>query len=445
MIYANEDSSLKAALESAGRGDVSGLIINSGGLLADEIDDLTMQKVYVLLALGYTLDASDDAAERCAGLLDLFPEEFDGNPSAAIIGFLAGKVKAGDLSARTSSAPDDWKAVASVARYIAGVRSKKDLRELYSETQSYKEAIAGLPLDSWALVWNKRLPKWHGYIQAGRGEAEELEPLIAAGRPCVTATAEQDDSAKHAETINSIVSLYLQNEPDKARKSATEAKGATASKDDPFHVILDYLSGTKMDPSVVAEKTAASAVNWALATVAVFARSLSDSEKPDKQTLYFCIDNYEGNIKLLSKNPEVAKWRQSVEHWRKWCDSGFKAEACASGEPLLLARSVKCKAEPKQATFKDITTVALEDFQEGRSERYAGRPRPISLDFDDKVLRSCSSRGSITVSRSRPSCNTGVEIPPIFTSANPKRRSGQLPSLRISIVSGCVSLHAHAI
>ncbi|MBN1864421.1 MAG: hypothetical protein JW808_05935 [Victivallales bacterium] len=386
VICADADAPLKAALDSAAKGDVSGLISRSGELFADDIDDQTMQKVYVLLALGYTLEGNDDAAERCAGLLDLFPEEFDSTPSAAIIGFLAGKVKEKDLVVKASSAPDDWRAVASVARYLDGVRSKKGIRELYSVTQGYKDAIARLPLDSWALVWDKRLPKWHGYIQAGRGEAEDLEPLIAANRPAMP-KEQQDDSDKHAATINAIISLYLQNEPEKAKKSAMAAKAAIASKDDPFHVILDYLSGTPMEPALMAETISGSAVNWALGTVAVFARSLSDSEKPDKQKLYFCIDNFEANFTLLSKNPEVAQWKQSVEKWRKWCDSGFKADACVSGEPLLLARSLKAgDGGKRREDFKDITTVLPDEFKEGRSERYAGRPKPISLDFDDKAF-----------------------------------------------------------
>lgn len=380
------------AVKASRNGNVNGLITNCGNIITGETDSNTLAKTYAMLALGYTLQAGNDAKDRCAGLIDLVPDDVAKTPALPIIRLLAGEIKPDQLSKELASAPKDWQAVGAIAKYLDGVRSKAKLKELYGYTQEYKSDIIGMP-DNWAKAWDSRLITWHTWIQTGKGDKAKLEKLIAANG-AVKAVAKQPDTeqTEDFDSVSQVIKLYLQNKPKQAREAAVNAKTKYSATSAPLYVVLDYLSGNKMvTQEKIFEATSSKASVWALATVAMFAKSLSDSPAPNKQMLYYYIDNYKGNYKFLKKFPEITAWKPNVDRWRKWLDSGFKKDAASGLEPLLLAKSGGNGAQgasgEQKVASKDITEMELEEFQTGREELYGKRPRPTTMEFNDDVFK----------------------------------------------------------
>jgi len=379
-----ENTTLSEALKAVESGNIKKVVTACGTIVIENEDPATLAKAYTLLAIGYTLDDVKNAKASCSGLIDLLPDEISSTPSLPIIRLLAGEIKINDLAKKMAAFSQNWKAVASLCMYLSAVRDKATIKQLYSYCKKYQDAIIGLPKDDWAVVWNPRLVKWQSYLQSGKGENKKLEKLIAnyGVKPKVEST--EDDREQHFKTVSNIIKLYLQHDTLKAKKAAAKAKTAYQDTDAPLYVLLDYLSGNKkVTPEKICETTKTNASTWALATVAMFAKSLSDSKEPNKQQLYYYIDNYDGNYKFLKEIPEIACWKPSIDRWRKWCDSGFlKIDDL---EPLLVAKSKKADLVVEKSAVRDITTVTPEEFSEGRAEKYKGRPKPASMTFDDDV------------------------------------------------------------
>ena len=384
------DDFFDEAVRASRDGKVDALIANCGNIITGKADTATMAKAYTMLALGYTLEAGDNANDRCLGLIDLLPEDVARTSAMPIIQLLAGEIKTGQMKEKMAGAPQEWQAVGAVAKYLDGVRRKAGLKELYDYTREYKDNIIGMP-ENWAKAWQLRLIDWHKWIQSGQGDKSKLEKLIADNGAKALLKKPDADQEEDFASVSEVIRLYLQNNPQAAREAAVVAKTRYSNTTDPLYTVLDYLSGNKvLTQEKIFEKTSSKASVWAIATVAMFAKSLSDSSVPNKQILYYYIDNYNGNYKFLQKYPDITAWKPSVDLWRKWIDSGFNKNAASGLEPLLIARSggksqgqEVAVAEVKQDDVKDITTMELEEFQKGRDELYGKRPRPASMDFED--------------------------------------------------------------
>jgi hypothetical protein len=381
-----ENVMLSEALKAADDGDVKTLVTKCGTIVTGDADAATLAKAYTLLAIGYTLDAGNDAKDRCSGLIDLLPDEISNTPALPIIRLLAGEIKISDLNKKATGFSQDWKAVASICMYLRAVRDKSKIKKLYSYCKKYQDSIIGLPNKDWAVVWNQRLVKWQRWMQSGKGEKEKLEKLITTNGVKQKVKSVKDDQQKRFEAVSNVIKLYLQNNIGKAKGVAVKEKTTFSGTYEPVYVVLDYLSGNKLvTPEKIFEKTKSNASMWALATVAMFAKSLADSKEPNKQQLYYYIDNYDGNYKFLKKTPQIAVWKPSIDRWRRWCDSGF--QKAADLEPLLLAKSKKADLIAKKSEVKDITTITLEEFSDGRGEIYKGRQKPASMNFDDNIFK----------------------------------------------------------
>lgn len=378
------------AVQASKTGNVKELITNCGDIITGETDSATMAKAYAMLALGYTLQGGKDAQDRCAGLIDLVPDDVAKTPSLPVIRLLAGEIKSDQLAKELASASQDWQAVGAISKYLDGVRRKAKLKELYAYTKEYQDRAIGMP-DNWAKAWNPRLILWHKWVQSGKGEKDKLEKFIADNGAKTLIKKPDTDRKEDFDSVSKVVKLFLQNKPEKAREAAVTAKSKYSATNAPLYLVLDYLSGNdQVTPEKLCEATSSKASVWAMATVAMFAKSLSDSKTPNKQMLYYYIDNYDGNFKFLKKYPEITAWKPNVDRWRKWVDSGFKKDVVSGLEPLLIAKSGTAKkspAEVAQAGFKDITLVELEEFQTGREELYGNRPRPASMEFDDAKFK----------------------------------------------------------
>lgn len=385
-----ENSDFTEALKAAEEGDVKKVVANCGMIVTSEENPAVLAKAYTLLGMGYILEGEDNAKDRCFGLTDLLPDEVRKTPALPIIRLLAGEEKRGDLTKKITDYPQDWKAIANLCMYLTAVRDNEKINELYSYCKNYQDNIIGLPKNDWAVVWNPRLVKWHAWLQSGKGEQDKLEPMIASHGVKEKVKTAVDDQKQRQEAVCNVIKLYLQNDIAKAKEAAVQEKTTYSATSTPIYMVLDYLSGNNLiTPEKIFETTKSSASTWALATVAMFAKSLSDGKEPDKQQLYYYIDNYNGNYQFLKEHPEIADWKPSIDRWRKWCDSGFKEEKGL--EPLLRAKSNKSSGtaaavEEKIGGGKDIAAVTAEEFVQGRAEKYQGRPKPASMDFKDDVF-----------------------------------------------------------
>lgn len=387
------DDSLSNAVKASKEGNVDGLIANCSNIITSDADNTTLAKAYTMLALGFTLKAEDNAKERCLFLIDMLPKAVTETPAPAIIKLLSGEIKPGTMQEKLKGAPQDWQAVGAVAKYLDGVRRKAKLKELYNYTQEYKNSIIGLP-DNWAKVWQLRLIAWHKWVQSGKGDKDKLEKLIAENGAKTLIKKPESQPEEDFKSVCEVIKLYLQNKPKDAKAAAVKAKTKYSATSDPLYTVLDYLSGNKtITQEKIFDSTSSKASVWALATIAMFAKSLSDSTQPNKQMLYYYIDNYNGNYKFLKKFPEVTAWKTNVDRWRKWLDSGFKKNAVGGLEPLLIARSGKsgkqqvASVSPPKEVIQDISTMELEEFEKGREELYGKRPRPASMDFEDSDFK----------------------------------------------------------
>lgn len=388
LISKGENAEFSEAVKASEEGKVKNVIIDCGKIITTETDPAILSKAYTMLAIGYTLEAEDTARDRCFGLFDLLPEEVGKTPAAPIIRLLAGDLKRNDLEKKIVDFPQDWKAVAYICMYLSAIRDKEKINELYSYCKKYQDNIIGLPKDDWAVAWNPRLVKWQTWMQSGKGEQEQLENLIAISglKPKVKNT--EEDQNKRFEAVSGIIKLYLQNQTAKAKEEAVKEKTTFSATSAPIYTVLDYLSGNNLiTPEKIFEQTKTNAAIWALATVAMFAKTLSDAKEPNKQQLYYYVDNYNGNYQFFKSIPPIANWKPSIDRWRKWLDSGFKQSD--SLEPLLLSKSKKTANSPAAIAnnpVKDITTVTAEEFAEGRAEKYKGRQKPDSMEFSDAVF-----------------------------------------------------------
>ena len=121
----NAENLFAEAVKASGEGNVNGIITNSGDIITGDADAATMAKAYTMLAIGYTLQADDDAKDRCSGLIDLIPDEVsEESPALPVLKLLAGEIKISDLEKEVTNASPDWKAVAAVAMYYNAVRDK---------------------------------------------------------------------------------------------------------------------------------------------------------------------------------------------------------------------------------------------------------------------------------------------------------------------------------
>lgn len=378
---------LKISCAAASKGNVDKLISSCSELIMDEGNFEQSSKAYALLSFGYLLKDGSDVEDRIFGLLDLMSDKVAKSSSGTIISFLSGELKKESFLKKKKQFKPEWQALALVALYLNGVKKGEKVQTLYKYYKEYKKSIVGLPSAGFALCWRSRLPKWQMWIQSGKGDKSKLEKLIAESSPSKKRETSKDDKAEKIEAISVVIREYLNNNAEKAKKLAKTTKESYSDKDDPLYSILDYLSGNESistDDLMLQSKKNAS--NWSIATIAMFAKTLSDFAAVDKFKLYFYIDNYLANYNIIKKKKEIAGWKNRVDIWKKWCDNDLKSDGLEL-EPLLIAKSNKGKGNTIATTNEttlDITTVELKDFEEGRDEIYKKRPRPASMTFDDK-------------------------------------------------------------
>jgi len=385
---------LKLSCDAVSNGNVDKLISNCSELIMDEDNFEQSSKAYALLSFGYLLKNGSDVEDRIFGLLDLMSDKVAKSSSGSIVSFLSGELKKESFLQKKKQFKPEWQELSLVALYLNGVKKGEKVQDLYKYYQEYKKNIVGLPNASFALCWRSRLPKWQMWIQSGKGKKNKLEKLIADSSPSKKRNTSRENKAEKIEAISVVIREYLNNNADKAKKLAKTTKESYSDKDDSLYSLLDYLSGNKsISTDDLMSQNKKNASNWSISTIAMFAKTLSDSAVVDKFKLYFYIDNYLANYNIIKGKKEIADWKPRVDVWKRWCDNNLKTDGLEI-EPLLMAKSKKGKGntiavntETANETTLDITTVELKDFEEGRDEIYKKRPRPASMTFDDDKFK----------------------------------------------------------
>ena len=356
-----------------------------------------LAKIYTILAFTYILRDTEDAVDRCSGLLELLPEHSDMTPAVTLIKVLA--QESGKKTVDVSAFSVEWKAAADITFYLQGVKENAPAEELYSFFKDYNNQVSTLKGVSWIKTFKMRFSRWQAWIQAGKGDKTLLPPLISKIKPgskqvIVKAVKQQlpVNENKITAGINMVIQDYLAGDIENGKKKAEELKKITPPSNG-FYEIINYLSKTDIndtDKLLNAKKTKAS--EWALASIAMFVKHLLVNKGvPDKYKLYFYLDNFDGNIKLVKDNPAVSAWIPFSKKWRKWVDSGLKKEANSGLEHILVTHSDNATVMPSDKIneassgepAKNVMELTEEDFAADRETKYSARPRPASLEFDD--------------------------------------------------------------
>ena len=198
------------------------------------------------------------------------------------------------------------------------------------------------------------------------------------------AKASEDES--QCRELASVIDLYLSGKADaaelKAIESAEALAKANARPDDPVRRIFSYLGGSKdVDFRRVAVQCNSRSDLWALASMALFARSLSEGQGVlDQAQIENYLRNYQDAISSGSSSASAQKWRERSDAWLAWCTSSFLVSEGL--EPLLRKRSRDPKTEVTASGLDDLT---LEAFTKSRIP-FEARPRPAGLFFQGPAM-----------------------------------------------------------
>jgi tetratricopeptide (TPR) repeat protein len=388
----------KDLLTTFRRGSIEDITDACGKAINEEHSTEDLAKIYTILAFSYILSDSDDAVDRCSGLLELLPEHSDLTPAVSLIKILASEGSPKNLD--INKFPTDWQAAADITLYLNALR-KKDAapEELYAYFKDYNRKVSKLEKTSWIKTFKGRFSKWQVWIQNGKGEKERLPALVAKIEPgskqvVITETKTPPvpvDEEKIYTGINQILQDYLAGDTKGAVQKAAELKKITPEKSGLSEIVAYLSSPDKNDTDKLMNSGKMKASEWALASIAMFVKYLATLQgAPDKYKLYFYLDNFDGNIKLVKNNSAVSAWGPFSKKWRKWIDNGFKNDGSGILEHLLVSHSGMKNASADNAgstqnetPSRNITEITEEDFIAERGEKYSSRPRPESLEFDD--------------------------------------------------------------
>jgi hypothetical protein len=354
-----------------------------------------LAKIYMILAFSYILTDTEDAVDRCSGLLELLPEHSEMTPAVTLIKVLAEESK--KESVDTGKFTVEWQAAADMTFYLQGLKHNISAEDLYAYFKDYNNKISNQKGLSWIKAFKGKFAKWQTWIQNGKGDKSSLPPLVSKIQPgskkVIVTEAKAQPTANEGKLIagiNQVIQDYLAEDIENGKKKAEEILKETPTNSD-YYEIINYLSKTDLnnaDQMMNAKKYKAS--EWALASIAMFVKDLLTTKGvPDKYKLYFYLDNFDGNVKLVKNNSAINAWIPFSQKWRKWIDSGFKNKqglehiliTHSSDAPVLESNVLNKTPEAELKT--GIMEISEEDFIEGRKDKYSARPRPASLEFDD--------------------------------------------------------------
>ena len=404
-----------------------------GNIIAKEQDDSELAKAYSILALSYFLQGTDDSKEECAGIIDLLPGDPEYKNSKIFIELLVGQTSPDKLSGMATTA--DWQVAFSLASYLNELTNNSDPGALSNYYKTFMKNVKTLPSGTWIKAWAPRMIKWQQWLQRKKGSKEELDALIAsfpAGSKAVVHTKKAQLNNNKAITkasantialkdISSILKTYLTGNIQKAKIEADNIK-KSSNKNDRLYILADFLSGnSSITDDEITKVCQSHAMDWTLATIVMFIKYIADNDNLDKYKLYFYLDNFDGNYKLLSDKHELAFWKTKSEQWRKWVDSAFSKNALPDPDKLLIQKS-SASATPSAVNTQDnnvdaapvslnLDEIDLETFAAERDEKYASRPRPADLEFDDKILdKYLSSLDPQTAAKEKKRINAVKEV-----------------------------------
>ncbi|MCK5843398.1 MAG: hypothetical protein KAG97_01740 [Victivallales bacterium] len=376
-------------VDDAQSGNMDKLVLNCGNLLAGGGSPEILAKAYAMLGIAYTLQDAKDAVGKCAGLLDLLPDDLLASPAVPLLNFFSGKLTKEALRKEMIDQPNDWKSVAALCELLRDIKTNAPKDEIKKGFKLYKESLLLVRATDWSAAWAFRIKLWMSWLRHGKGDPHSLEKLISRRK---------GESANHAQSainggdfVRQIVSLYLNGKIAEAKKKATEFKKAMP-KTSFAYPVLDLLSGNN---SITAESlfkaTSKDAGLWALASLALFVVEVATDKTLDKNNLLYHLNNFETNVKAAHNDSRLSEWKNEPPKWRKWCESGFKSNPDL---PILLqAKSVD--GDPRLAVADsasgtptcDITTITLKEFVESRKP-YAKRPALVALQCSRKTLQN---------------------------------------------------------
>lgn len=242
--------------------------------------------------------------------------------------------------------------------------------------------------------------------------------------------------------IASVVDLYLSGKTDigelKAIDMSDSLSKGSLRPEDPARRIVSLLGGASdVDMRKVAVQTAARPDLWALASAALFVRTLSSDPSPDADLVANAVANYQDALSSGASLPCAVKWRDRIPAWQAWC---AKSLAVSDGlEPLLRKRSRDPKTEVAASGFEDIS---LDEFKKSR-QPFAKRPMPMGLSFRtteiEKYLASIDNDRLRSLERARYDYIKGIK-PYILRLFVRSPYNGKVKLAKNRVVSGTVAL-----
>jgi len=374
-------------------GNIEELSNACGEAIAKDQEPSEIAVTYTMLAFSYILINSNDAVDKCSGILELLPEQSEITPAISLIKLLADETKIDSIDKKNLTL--EWLAAYDLAFYLYELKHNSDAEKLFAYFQDYKDKITKLEENSWIKAFKSPFEKWQLWIQYGKGNKDLLPPLVAsippASKHVVMKKKLPPPAANNSEVlmtgVNQILLKYLADNSTDALKDALSLK-QHAQKNSGLYEILNFLSSSESNEEKIIASTKNHASEWAIASISMFIKYLSTlSGIPDKYKLYFYLDNFDGNAKLAKTNSAVNVWIPYSEKWRKWINDGFNPENKQNLEQLLLKYSndnvAKIPNSTTTTTENKIAMLSEEEFVEQRSGKYSTRPQPLSLNFDD--------------------------------------------------------------
>ena len=403
-----------------------------GNIIAKEQDDNELAKAYSILALSYFLQGTDDSKEECAGIIDLLPDDPEYGNAKIFIELLVGKTSPDTLNGMTTT--PDWQAAFSFASYLNELTNNSDPTALSNYYSAYMKSAKALPSGTWIKAWAPRMIKWQQWLQRKKGSKDELDALIAsfpAGSKAVVHTKKAQVNNNKATTkasgniialkdISSILKTYLTGDIQKAKNEANNIK-KTFNKNDRLYILADFLSGNSaVTDDEITKVCQSHATDWTLATIVMFVKYIADNDNLDKYKLYFYLDNFDGNYKLLTDKQELDYWKTKSDQWRKWVDGAYSKNILSDSDQLLLQKSSAIPAPSAVSTQENtidtsvplnLDEIDLETFASERDAKYPSRLRPANLEFDDKdVEEYLSSLDPKTAAKEKKRINAVKEV-----------------------------------
>ena len=411
------------------KGDLASALSKSSEIASSSDADSkgSIPNAYAITAIIYVLQDSPDTHEKCLGLLELLEGSMEGNPSEkdklqiahAIISYLSGKMDEPGLVKVSESWPQDWKAVATLAQYLSNLKKKADSSVIFDLSSKYGKYCAGYTNIDWPCAWLPRMKIWNLWVQKGEGDKAGLEKLIAENAFQDREKYEKQQCERKYVAVSESIETFIEGGPEKAAtKASKEVESLKEMKREDNAAalqILEFIAGkNSMSFQQIFTLTHTDPQLWSLGAIASFVKSATQSSKPESYILLQSLDNYKKNFKSGNEvYPVVTKWEKKVERWSKWCDSGFKntdgiepvfvssmKQTAPKPQPAVSETASKPDSSPKKDTEAEkkqpegqvsyegveIADIDPDEFAASREEKYKDRPRPQSLEFNEKAM-----------------------------------------------------------